>query len=57
MARQLVTVLLYVVAVLQAIYVRAVVSREYIEGTTDALEWMLPVSEKENDGLTDPGMY
>ncbi|XP_035788742.1 uncharacterized protein LOC118465002 [Anopheles albimanus] len=54
MARQLVTVLLYVVAVLQAIYVRAVVSREYIEGTTDALEWMLPVSEKENDGLTDP---
>uniref|UniRef100_A0A2M4BMC9 Putative alkaline nuclease n=1 Tax=Anopheles marajoara TaxID=58244 RepID=A0A2M4BMC9_9DIPT len=57
MARQLVVVVMCAAAVLQVVFVRGVVSREYLRTTTDTLEWMLPVSEKENDGLTDPGMY
>uniref|UniRef100_A0A2M4BML1 Putative alkaline nuclease n=1 Tax=Anopheles marajoara TaxID=58244 RepID=A0A2M4BML1_9DIPT len=57
MARQLVLVLMCAAAVLQVVFVRRVVSREHIRTTTDTLEWMLPVSEKENDGPTDPGMY
>ncbi|ETN62076.1 alkaline nuclease [Anopheles darlingi] len=54
MARQLVVLLICGAAVLQELFIRGVVSREYIEATTDALEWVLPVSEKKNDGTTDP---